>query len=566
MQVSNEASLYTAMCGILGVIRQVSSERDQHPLLYLPTIKHRGPDGTASLWVGNCFLGFHFLSMHSAEGAMQPLSLETEEYKYWLVCNGEIYNYKDLLSSLGTEAKGMQSMQSMQSMQCASDCEVILRMVAAGRPMPDVVRALNGEFAFLLLRESKADSSIYFWAARDRFGVRPLFVAQLAGSVWVASEAKAIPSGNTSQLLPDYIVHGTGEGLVNWTRYMEMPRGVSTPDYQRLAGALMEAVKVRCNTYQKIGCLLSGGLDSSIVAALLLKIKDPKDIYFFTIGLAGSRDIEHALSVAKHIGAKRHVVVTFTPEQGIYQLSDIVAQLETYDITTIRASVPQYLLAKVIASYDVRAIFSGEGSDELFAGYQYNHYAPSAEAVHDNIRMRLRQLHKYDNLRTDRTMAAASLEVRLPFLDHRFTDEVLSVRGEYFLPRARNMSPGTAASGAANQKIEKFLLRDIVANVWAGLLPDSVLWRPKDAFSDAVSSTSGESWISHLQKHAERVVDNHEFRLALESPNGPKTKEGLLYLKLFSKHYQVPRKLSYWMPSWVEATDPSATTLDKYRQ
>lgn len=307
--------------------------------------------------------------------------------------------------------------------------------------------------------------------------------------------------------------------------------------------------------HRRIGCLLSGGLDSSLVAALLVKLakeeKLPYPIQTFSIGAEDSPDVAAARKVADYIGSEHHVV-NFTPEEGISALEDVIVHLESYDITTVRASVGMYLVSKYIREKtDSVVIFSGEGSDELTQGYIYFHKAPSPKAgAEDSVRL-LEELYLFDVLRADRTTAAHGLELRVPFLDHRFTAYYLSLPEEMRVPK---------------NGVEKHLLRDAFDGM--NLIPDEILWRRKEAFSDGLTSVK-KSWYTSLQEHIESELNDSQLENAnkLYHINPPTTKEGLFIRQIFEKHYPGQGEWTphYWMPRWIKATDPSARTLSIYK-
>ncbi|KAI2652660.1 Asparagine synthetase [glutamine-hydrolyzing] [Labeo rohita] len=316
-----------------------------------------------------------------------------------------------------------------------------------------------------------------------------------------------------------------------------------------------DAVKKRLMAHRRIGCLLSGGLDSSLVAATLVNLAKqeelPYPIQTFSIGAEDSPDAIAARKVAAHINSEHHEV-NFSPEEGIRALDEVIFHLESYDITTVRASVGMYLISKYIREKtDSVVIFSGEGSDELTQGYIYFHKAPSPKAAaEDSVRL-MKELYVYDVLRADRTTAAHGLELRVPFLDHRFTAYYLSLPEEMRVPK---------------DGVEKHLLRESFKGL--NLIPDEILWRRKEAFSDGMTSLK-KSWYTSLQEHIESKVNDLQLEKAksLFPEKTPTTKEGFFIRQIFEKHYPgrsewIP---GYWMPRWIKATDPSARTLSIYK-
>jgi asparagine synthase (glutamine-hydrolysing) len=303
-----------------------------------------------------------------------------------------------------------------------------------------------------------------------------------------------------------------------------------------------------------IGCFLSGGLDSSLVCAIASKVIP--DMHAYTIGMRGSSDITAAKIVAEYLGIQHHIY-EYTAEEGIAVIEDVIKSLETYDVTTVRASIPQYLLSKKIhEAGDVRVLLSGEGSDELFAGYQYFKNSPSAEALEIESDRLLKELYMYDNLRTDRVTAAWGLEVRVPFLDKALVEYVRNIHPDYRLPAG---------------KLEKLLLRES----FTGWLPDAILFRPKEAFSDAVSAsvdifmntsmntdTPVRTWKEVLADHISTFADDPDIT-TIDAP----TLEAKYYRYIYNKHYKSDLITGYWMPKWITQSswDPSATTIDCYQ-
>jgi len=315
------------------------------------------------------------------------------------------------------------------------------------------------------------------------------------------------------------------------------------------------AIKKRLMTDRRIGCLLSGGLDSSLVAATLLKQLKEAHVQYplqtFAIGMEDSTDLLAARKVANHIGSEHHEVL-FNSEEGIQVLDEVIFSLETYDITTVRASVGMYLVSKYIRkNTDSVVIFSGEGSDELTQGYIYFHKAPSPEKAEEESERLLKELYLFDVLRADRTTAAHGLELRVPFLDHRFSSYYLSLPPDMRIPK---------------NGIEKHLLRETFED--SNLIPKDILWRPKEAFSDGITSVKN-SWFRILQEYIEHQVDDAMMAAAAQKfPfNTPKTKEGYYYRQIFERHYpgRADWLTHYWMPRWINATDPSARTLAHYK-
>ncbi|MBN3298026.1 ASNS synthetase, partial [Amia calva] len=505
-------------------------------------IAHRGPDAFRFENVNgfiNCCFGFHRLAIVDPLYGMQPLRIKSFPH-LWLCYNGEIYNHILLKEKFAFEY------------QTLVDGEIILHLYNKFG-IEKMTALLDGVFAFVLL--DTRDCKVFL--GRDTYGVRPMFrLLSDKGFLAVCSEAKGLTNvmhsvpAKITPFLPghfeEFKLNKNGKvkslKLKRFHRCEEPPKhaehdSVAIPtglDVETVKGnirALFEnAVKKRLMAHRRIGCLLSGGLDSSLVAATLLKLaKEQKlkyNVQTFSIGTEDSPDVIAAKKVADHIGSEHHEV-RFSPEEGIQAVDEVIFHLETYDITTVRASVGMYLISKYIREKtDSVVIFSGEGSDELTQGYIYFH-------------------------KVNRTTAAHGLELRVPFLDHRFSSYYLSLPAEMRVPK---------------NGVEKHLLRDAFHGT--GLLPDEILWRAKEAFSDGISSAK-KSWYTMLQEDIETKVDDLMLKNAAKDfPfNPPKTKEGYFYRQIFEKHYpgRAEWLSHYWMPKWIAATDPSARTLSIYK-
>lgn len=553
------------MCGIWAIFGS------DHSLLqyFIPAynaIHHRGPDA----WriendhhFKNCCLGFHRLAIVDDMFGMQPMRLKSLP-NIWLICNGEIYNFKRL----------QQQFHFAYETKC--DVEAIIHLYIKGG-IEFCTTHLDGVFSFCLLDMEK--HKVYL--ARDTYGVRPGFkLTNKDGFLAVCSEAKGLMDLSKG-LLSDFQIEPLLPG--NYEVYQLLNNGhVSREEQSRFhfIGDLPKyelyisqdelsnedmlanirklftgAVKKRLMAHRRIGCLLSGGLDSSLVAALLLQLakdeKLPYEIQTFAIGMNDSPDVIAARLVAKHIGSEHHEVI-FTEKDVIDVVEKVIYHLESYDITTIRASIGMYLLSRYIRTEtDSTVIFSGEGSDELAQGYIYFRDAPTPEDGDKESRRLLEDLYLFDVLRSDRMTAAHGLELRVPFLDHQFTTYYLS------LPKAaRRPKDG----------VEKYLLRQ--AFNASDLLPKDILWRHKEAFSDGVASTKGKSLFHILQEYAETQISDSELQAApINYPkNTPKTKESLYYRKVFERYYTGQEDFTpyYWMPRWSNVTDPSARFLSHY--
>lgn len=526
------------MCGIFCSINNCDTNcnnvlNDNNNLDSFILIGHRGPDySTLNRVDNNVYLGFHRLAIvDQSLNGNQPFELDDS----YLVCNGEIYNHEQLISKYNLMPKSK------------SDCEVILHMYNKFG-IDKTVRELDAEFAFILY--DTEHKTIY--VARDHYGVRPLFIGSKNTELYIASEVKSLHMCNTvEQFRPGHYATIDASNNVTYTKYfdyLELNDHCLELVKYNLRCKLTDAVNKRLMSERPIGCLLSGGLDSSLVTSLVHK--QMPDVHCFSIGLEGSVDVAAARVVARHLNITNHHIVTFTVDEGFNVLKDVIYHLESYDITTVRASTPQYLLAKYIKeNTDIKVLYSGEGSDEIFAGYQYSKMAPSIKALHEDGKRLLNELHFYDNLRTDRTTAAWGLEVRVPFLDKEFVQYSMSINPEFKM---------------CNNKMEKSVLREAFAN--STMLPLEILYRRKEAFSDAVSSKEISWYKTLVSKINELVTDadleNAKYRYKI---NTPKTKEALYYRNCFVEMYPDRDNLipHYWMPQWqtTELYDPSATVL-----
>lgn len=535
-------------------------------------ISQRGPDVFRMETIPhfqNCCLAFHRLAIVDDLHGMQPMRIKALPHLY-LIYNGEIYNHKEVGKKYDFDF----------FTKC--DGEVLLHLYDKFGS-EKMAQMLDGVFAFCLIDTLKKQVHI----GRDTFGIRPLFTLSLAGKdtgiLALCSEAKALvplikhfeKNGDKILVKPfppghfaSFSLSADGQTtLIEQKAYTEVGKmpvfdtnvKPDSPDVmENIRKVFSEAVRKRLMADRRIGCLLSGGLDSSLVASYLTKLAKENGIDYpiqtFSIGMEGSTDVAAARKVAAHIGSEHHEVI-FTAEEGIQALRDVIYALETWDITTIRASVGMYLVSKYISKEtDTVVIYSGEGSDELCQGYIYFHKAPSPEEADEESRRLLKDLYLYDVLRGDRSTASHGLEIRVPFLDVHFTSYFLSLDPEIRQPK---------------NGIEKWLLRASFDDTDA--LPKEILWRAKEAFSDGVSSTkAGQSWFELLQNFVENEVPDEAMSRAEEiyPYNTPKTKEGFYYRKIFEELF--PGQSHFipylWMPKWTNATDPSARTLEHYKE
>ena len=502
-----------SMCGIIALFGE---EVDISSYL----LNHRGPDDYRTSKIGKCRMDFYRLAINDlTDAGMQPFI----QNKAMLVCNGEIYNHREF--RLGNEKSN-------------SDCEILIPMIQTFGIMK-TVEMINGDFAFVYTDGKR------IMAARDPVGVRPLFYTRYDNnSIAFASEVKALTSlGAEIHIFPPGHIYDSyiDDFVCYHTGYWHVNKHVNSGMTKQIRESFEKAVHLRLdNTERDIGFLLSGGLDSSLIASIasrkLGKIKT------FSIGLEGSPDLKAARIVSKYLDTD-HTEVTFTPQEGISHLNDVIHSLESYDTTTVRASTPMWLLCKYIKQKtNCRYIFSGEGSDEILGGYLYFRNAPNVdEFACENMR-RLRLIHQFDGLRADRCASAHGLDLIVPFLDKKFIDVCMEMN--------QNDKVG---------KIEKNILRE----AFEGYLPHDILWRQKDGMSDAV----GVNWVDEIKKYAEENIDDVLFRatkVKAQGHNPSLTKEEALYRNIFWRLYGKNNDhliSEIWRPRWTTVTDPSARLL-----
>ncbi len=506
------------MCSILGIF-DIHTDPAQLRELALSLSKrqrHRGPDWSGVHSSDRAILAHERLAIVGVDTGAQPLY--NPERTHVLAVNGEIYNHQRLEREL----------ERPFTFQTHSDCEVILALYA--QRGADFLNDLNGIFAFALYDEERDRYLI----ARDPIGVMPLYTGHDAdGNFFVASEMKAIadvcrtiqdfPPGH---FLDSEVGHPVRYYQPAWRDY-EAVRGVRC-DLRVLRDALEDAVERQLMSDVPYGTLLSGGLDSSVVAAVARKFASRRiedhghseawwpQLHSFAIGLEGSPDLAAAKKAADAIGTVHHEVY-FTIQDGLDALSDVIHHLETFDVTTVRASTPMYLMARRIKAMGIKMVLSGEGADEIFGGYLYFHKAPDAQEFHAETVRKLDALYKYDCLRANKSMAAWGVEARVPFLDREFLDVAMGFDAAHKM--------------IAEGRMEKHVLRQ----AFTGYLPDEILWRQKEQFSDGV----GYSWIDSLKDFADREVTGGELeRAAYRFPiNTPLTKEAYLYRSIFERHF-----------------------------
>lgn len=506
------------MCGITAIfqIKKQTKEWREKALAMSKKIRHRGPDWSGIYAGGSAILAHERLSIVDPGSGRQPLY--SPDRKQILAVNGEIYNHRDIRKTY----------EGKYPFQTGSDCEVILALYR--EKGIHFLEDLNGIFAFALYDEEKDEYLI----ARDPIGVIPLYIGFDAdGTVYCASELKALEGfcERYEPFLPGHY-YWSREGKMtrwyqrDWTDYETVKDNPASP--AQLRQALEEAVRRQLMCDVPYGVLLSGGLDSSIISAVAklyaarrVETDGSKaawwpQLHSFAIGLKGAPDLQKAREVAEHIGSVHHEI-HYTLQEGLDAIRDVIYYIETYDVTTVRASTPMYLLARVIKSMGIKMVLSGEGADEVFGGYLYFHKAPNAQAFHEETVRKLSKLHLYDCLRANKSLAAWGVEGRVPFLDKEFLDVAMRLN-----PSAK-MCPG--------KTIEKKILRE----AFADLLPDSVAWRQKEQFSDGV----GYSWIDTLREMTSQAVSDEQMAdAARRFPiHTPMNKEEYYYRSIFEEYF-----------------------------
>ena len=485
-------------------------------------IRHRGPDWSGIWCGGSAILAHERLSIVDPESGGQPLL--SPDGKQVLAVNGEIYNHQEIRRRYAGKYDFL----------TGSDCEVILALYRDKGP--DFLEELSGIFAFALY-DAEKDA---FLIARDPIGVIPLYIGYDAdGTVYVASELKALEGQceNYEPFLPGHYVWSVRHSGLDpefpvmkrwyrrdWMSYEAVKDGPGS--VLSIRKALMDAVKRQLMSDVPYGVLLSGGLDSSVISAIAerysaMRIEDDSKtrawwprLHSFAVGLKGAPDLDKARLVAEHIGTVHHEI-NYTIQEGLDAIRDVIYFTETYDVTTIRASTPMYLLARVIKSMGIKMVLSGEGADEIFGGYLYFHKAPSAREFHEETVRKIAKLHLYDCLRANKSLSAWGVEGRVPFLDKEFLDVVMRLNPEI------KMCPG------------KTMEKRIVREAFADLLPEEVAWRQKEQFSDGV----GYAWIDTLKRITSEAVSDAQMAHAAERfpIHPPQNKEEYYYRSIFSE-------------------------------
>ena len=506
------------MCGIVCAfdLKQSSEQLRPQILEMSKSIRHRGPDWSGIFSNENALMGHERLAIVDPTSGNQPLY--SEDGRYVLAANGEIYNHAELKKQF----------EGKYNFQTASDCEVILALYQEKGPA--FVDELNGIFGFALY-DTQEDR---YFVARDHMGIIPLYMGYDAnGTFYVASELKALEGVCTKIELfpPGHYLSSEDKAPVQWYQrdWMEYDAvKENSTSIDALHDALSDAVHRQLMSDVPYGVLLSGGLDSSVTSALAKKFAAKRvesgdeqnawwpQLHSFSVGLEGSPDLAAARKVADHIGTVHHEI-KFTIQEGLDAIRDVIYHLETYDITTVRASTPMYLMARVIKSMGIKMVLSGEGADELFGGYLYFHKAPTSKDFHEETVRKLDKLHQYDCLRANKSLAAWGIEGRVPFLDKEFMDVAMRIN-----PQDKMIN---------GERMEKWVIR----KAFEKYLPESVAWRQKEQFSDGV----GYSWIDTLKEVVEAEVTDEQMANAhYKFPTQtPQNKEEFYYRSIFEEHF-----------------------------
>lgn len=506
------------MCGIVCAfeLKQPSEDLRAQVLNMSKNIRHRGPDWSGIFSNDKTVMAHERLAIVDPTSGNQPLF--SADGRYVLAANGEIYNHKELRAEL----------DGKYEFQTASDCEIILALYQ--EKGPNFIDEMNGIFGFALYDTHKDE----YFISRDHMGIIPLYMGwDQNGTFYVASELKALEGVCTKIELfpPGHYLTSSLDGPIRWySRDWMDYNSVKENDtkIEDLHDSLAAAVRRQLMSDVPYGVLLSGGLDSSVTSALAKlyaakRIEADDDqaawwpqLHSFAVGLEGSPDLEAAAKVAKHIDTVHHEV-RFTIQEGLDAIRDVVYHLETYDITTIRASTPMYLMARAIKALGIKMVLSGEGADELFGGYLYFHKAPTAKDFHEETVRKLDKLHQYDCLRANKSLASWGIEGRVPFLDKEFMDVAMRIN-----PKDKMIT---------SDRMEKWVIR----KAFEKYLPESVAWRQKEQFSDGV----GYDWIDTLKEVVENNItdeqmQNAHFKFPVQTPQN---KEEFYYRSIFEEHF-----------------------------
>ncbi len=506
-------------------------------------ISYRGPDSSCYLQVNSkLIMAFHRLAiMGISSSGNQPMKHPDDE-SLTLMCNGEIYNYRSLAKKYSF------------NLITGSDCEIILHLFKEVG-IAKTINQLDGVFMFTIYDEIND----VLYAGRDPMGVRPGFILRGKNGTFISSEAKSLIklSKNIVPFPPGSF--WSSKNPNKFERYFYYNSNISSSDNEHeilgnIKSLLTKAVIKRLMSEREIGCLLSGGLDSSLIASIVSKNYAGKKLNTFSIGIEDSVDLEYAQVVASFIQSNHHSIQV-SEKDFLDAIETVIYNIESYDTTTVRASVGNYLVSKYIKeNTDCKVIFNGDGSDEVCCGYVYLRNAPNSRQLQLESERLVKELYLYDVLRSDRSISSNGLEARTPFLDKKFVKYYLSI-------------PAELKKFNTNDKMEKYLLRRAFDD--ETFLPKEVLWRRKVAFSDGVSSQK-KSWHKIIQKHVNQKITDEEFSNAkISMPHcTPILKESFYYRKIFESFFPDSEKLipRFWMPKWSDVIDPSARELKNYKE
>jgi asparagine synthase (glutamine-hydrolysing) len=546
------------MCGIWSYIDLINNKIEYNKVLTLFNnfyeLNHRGPNLSDFKLINNVAIGFHRLAILDISfNSNQPFFLKKNNNTIIFLCNGEIYNYSDLIKKYNLDINNN------------SDCLTIPKLYLLSNSIEEFkslfINEIKGEFAFILFEYDEKLELKQMIIGRDQIGVRPLYSNNIdltSKSILLSSEIKGMKfyNENVKEFEPGTILNINFNNNIidniksyNFKTVYNIIEINENDEYylEKIRNAVINSVKRRLISDKPISFLLSGGVDSSIIAAVSSKLLDNTNINTFCCGMNNGTDLKYAKMVSNFIKSN-HTEVIFTSEEALNTIEDVIYTTETWDTTTIRASVGQYLVSKYISTKtDFKVVLVGEGPDEVCSSYLFNYYAPNGKELHNIAKEYVKNIHMYDGKRADRCISKWSLEARIPFLDPEFINIYWSLPSEWRHPKYKG--------------IEKWYLR----KAFEGYLPDEVLWRKKEAFSDAISSKDN-SWFNIIQTHIKSLVD-------LESNLGP-TLEASYYKKIFINFYENKRINiipNYWQPplKWLNKEkdlyiDPSARILDIY--
>jgi asparagine synthase (glutamine-hydrolysing) len=557
------------MCGIFGLLGHITETKSPAEIFTsFQNLRGRGPDRSLVVYNPKCFLGFHRLAIMGLDiDGDQPFHLIDGEKTHYLLCNGEIYNFRELIDKY-----------DLKLSKTGSDCVVILPLLKLfGYDFKKLNRELIGEYSFAVItfeNNKLTEANV----STDPLSVRPLFIAftddyeSMGFSSLLGGLSILFPVVNRfSQKSIMKWIPGQKPFTEEYREYVKHPSGTKNAlpqkaDFEKVVSIVENAVRRRLISDRPVGCLLSGGLDSSLVCAIAAKKLSEdypgKKLTTFSIGMKEGTDIIFAKKVAAHVNALygniSHEVIYFTPEEGLDAIDAVLKATETFDITTIRASVGQYLLGKYISTKtDVKVILNGDGADEAQMGYLYFYSNPGADEARDDHYKLLDEIHLFDGLRVDRAISCHGLEARVPFLDREVVDYFRSLPTEWKLPTAEHM--------------EKYFIRKAFEEVYASkpILPSEVLWRKKEAFSDGVSGKE-KSWYQWVQEYLNNKVSDEEYaanKTKLHPTIIPPTKEAYYYMRRFKDLFGSAWNVipHYWLPNWSgNIAEPSARVLKVY--